>query len=62
MNGGIEYSLAETTSLVAGLGFQSGFTDLTNDKGTIIDPSKGPVRDRSKATGNAIVLKIGVIF
>jgi hypothetical protein len=62
MNGGLEYSLAETTSLVAGLGFQSGFTDLTKDKGTIIDPSKGPVRDRSKATGNAIVLKIGVIF
>jgi hypothetical protein len=62
MNGGIEYSLAETTSLVAGLGFQSGFTDLTEDKGTIFDPTKGPTRDRSKATGSAIVIKLGIIF
>lgn len=61
LNGGLEYSLAETTSLVAGLGFQSGFTDMTENKGTIFDPS-GNKRDTSKATGSVIVLKLGIIF
>lgn len=61
LNGGLEYSLAETTSLVAGIGFQSGFTDLTEDKGTVFDPT-GNKRENSKATGSAIVLKLGIIF
>ncbi len=61
MNGGIQYALAETTSLIAGLGFQVGFTDLTENKGTVFEPG-GNQRDRSKATGNALVLKLGVIF
>jgi Outer membrane protein beta-barrel domain len=62
MNGGIQYGLAETTSLIAGLGFQVGFTDLTEDKGTVFDPVNGNQRDRSKATGSVLVLKLGVIF
>lgn len=61
LNGGLEYSLAETTSLVAGIGFQSGFTDLTEDKGTVFTPT-GNKRENSKAIGNTIVLKLGIIF
>ncbi len=34
---GIEYSLGGTTSLVAGIGFDNNFLDITNDKGRLKD-------------------------
>lgn len=62
INGGIEYSLTETTALVAGAGFQIGFVDITNDRGTVFDPDRGNKREDSKGTTSAFVMKLGIMF
>ena len=62
LTGGFEYSLTETTSLVGGLGFQVGFADITEDKGTIFDPKRGNQLENSKGKVSAITLKIGLLF
>lgn len=49
---GLEYSLNSSTSLVGGLYYQAGFTDVTTDDGA----------DKSKATNQRIVLRVGVLF
>lgn len=49
---GAEYSLNSSTSLVGGLYYQAGFTDVTSDDGA----------DKSKATNQRIVLRVGVLF
>lgn len=63
IGGGAEYSLSENTSLVGGLGFQIGFTDVTDDNGTVFDTNQKIDRqEKSKGTASAIILKIGVMF
>ncbi|MBK6947494.1 MAG: PorT family protein [Haliscomenobacter sp.] len=62
MGAGVEYSLTETTSLVAGLGFQVGFADITEDKGTIFDPERGNQLENSKGKVSALTLKLGLMF
>lgn len=66
VDGGIEYTLSENTSLVAGLGFQVGFADATNDNGTPFDTRKGwpdrNPREDSKGKVNAFIIRLGVIF
>lgn len=52
LGAGIEYSLNSNTSLVGGLYYQAGFTDVTSDDGA----------DTSKAVNHRIVLRIGVLF
>ncbi|MBV6428204.1 MAG: hypothetical protein KIPDCIKN_02730 [Haliscomenobacter sp.] len=62
IGGGVEYSLTETTSLVAGLGFQVGFADITEDKGTVFDPDRGNQLENSKGKVSALTLKLGLMF
>jgi len=62
IGGGIEYSLSDNTSLIGGLAFQTGFTDATDDSGTVFDPNRGNRKESSKATVNVLVIKIGVMF
>lgn len=59
---GVEYGISENTSLVAGLGFQVGFTDVTDDKGQVFDPERGTQRERSKGTNNSITIRLGILF
>ena len=61
---GIEYQLSGNMSLVGGVGFLSGFTDATDDNGTVInDPNKPDGgREDSKGSVNNIIIKIGVLF
>lgn len=50
--GGVEYEIGSQTSLVAGLYYQQGFTDVTND---VPD-------DNTKATIGAFIIRLGVMF
>ena len=60
---GAEYAISESTSLVGGLSFQSGFADVTTDSGTSISrPGRQPGRDESKGRVNALVVTLGVMF
>ncbi|MBK8562015.1 MAG: outer membrane beta-barrel protein [Saprospiraceae bacterium] len=52
VGGGVEYSVNESTSLVAGVNYQRIFTDVTKDYNNA----------ESKATMNAIILHLGVMF
>jgi hypothetical protein len=61
VGGGIEYSLSTSTSLIAGLGFQIGFTDVSDDNGTVFDP-RGNRSEDAKAIINAITIKLGILF
>ena len=66
IGGGIEYSISTQTSLVAGLGFQSGFLDLTTDNDTRIQrsdrPNVEPFEDDSSARQRSVVIMLGVLF
>lgn len=62
LTGGAEYNLGENSTLVFGAGFQIGFTDLTDDNGTVFDPDKGNRDEDSKGLFRSIVLKLGVMF
>lgn len=61
LSGGIEYSLSQSTSLIAGAGFQIGFSDVSDDNGTVFDP-RGNRKEDAKAIINGIVVRIGVMF
>lgn len=62
LGAGIEYGLSDNTSLIAGLGFQVGFSDVTDDKGQVFDPERGTVREKSKGTNNSITIRLGILF
>lgn len=60
---GVEYSLSESTALVAGLAFQSGFADVTTDNGTsLVRSGRQPAEDDSRGKINSIVIMLGVMF
>ncbi|MCB0521265.1 MAG: PorT family protein [Lewinellaceae bacterium] len=52
VTGGIEYSLGENTSLVAGVGYQNVYTDVTKNYSDV----------KSKAHINNLIIRLGVLF
>jgi hypothetical protein len=63
LGGGIEYSISNGTSLVGGIAFQSGFADLTTDKGTTLQrEGRNPQEDDSSGKLNSIVIMLGIMF
>ena len=63
LGGGIEYSISNGTALVGGIAFQSGFADLTTDKGTTLQrEGRNPQEDDSSGKLNSIVIMLGIMF
>jgi opacity protein-like surface antigen len=61
LGGGIEYEIATSTTLVAGLAYQQQFTDLTGDKGFVLKNNTF-AKEKSKGTFGLIALRLGVFF
>jgi len=59
---GVEYSIGENLSLVGGLAFQSGFTDISNNDGLQKEAGQEPTQEDSKAKINSLTVRIGVMF
>jgi len=59
---GVEYSIGENLSLVGGLAFQSGFTDVSSNDGQQKADGQAPVKEDSKAKINSLTVRIGVMF
>ena len=62
---GVEYAISTQSSLVGGIGFQSGFLDLTKDKDTNLVRSDRPgvtSQDESKGRLNGITILLGIMF
>jgi len=64
IGGGIEYTLSGTTSLLAGLNLQFGFTDTTKDSGTYFDSNRGGEArsEDSRAKISGLTFQIGILF
>jgi hypothetical protein len=66
IGGGVEYSVSANTSLIGGIGFQSGFLDVTSDKDTgLVRPGRNngeAYGDDSKGRVNQIIITLGVMF
>lgn len=62
IGGGVEYGLGESTALIGGLYFQSGFTDVTDDSAQKIPLTGEPEAEDSKGTIKSITLRIGIMF
>jgi opacity protein-like surface antigen len=63
LGGGIEYSVSTGTTIIAGIGYQSGFADITTDKGTsLLREGRNPREDDSKGKVSSIVLMLGIMF
>jgi hypothetical protein len=62
--GGLEYSISTGTSLIGGLGFQSGFLDLTTDNDTQLERTGRlqPFEDDSRGRVNSVIIFLGVMF
>ncbi len=54
---GIEYSLGGTTSVIAGINFNNGFTNILKGKNDIIKPEI-----EEKAISNYLEINIGILF
>ncbi|MCF8247158.1 MAG: PorT family protein [Saprospiraceae bacterium] len=52
VGGGIEYSVSDGTSLIGGVSFQRGFTDVTKDYSGVDE----------KATISSVIIHLGVMF
>lgn len=62
IGGGVEYSIGENLSLIGGLAFQSGFTDVSGDDGKQRGMGNEPPKEDSKAKINSLTIRIGVMF
>ena len=62
LGGGVEYELGSKTSLVGGIYYQQGFTDVTVDDGFLIDSAGNVKKEDSKATIGAFIIRLGVMF
>jgi len=62
LGAGTEYSISQSTTLLAGLYFQTSFTDVTKDSGTIFDDDRGNQNEDSKAKINSLTLRLAVLF
>ena len=66
---GIEYNIAGSTSVLAGLTFNNGFTDVLtgnaieekSDRVPLITPA-GPVEYKLKSYSNHLALTVGILF
>ncbi|MCS6929336.1 MAG: PorT family protein [Saprospiraceae bacterium] len=60
---GVEYELTQSLIAVGGIQFQQIFTDITTNKGSVLPPNATQWRrEESRATANAITLRLGVFF
>ncbi|MBK9338919.1 MAG: outer membrane beta-barrel protein [Lewinellaceae bacterium] len=60
---GIEYEVASSATIVAGLHFQQQFTDLTKDAGSVLDTNTSTwKKEDSKGVFNALTLRLGFFF
>jgi len=62
LNGGIEYSISESTSLIGGAGLQFGFADASKDDDTIFLENGDPAAEKAKGSIRAFVIRLGVMF
>lgn len=63
IGGGIEYAISPSTLLIGGLGYQSGFADVTTDNDTnIVRPGRDDREDDSKGKIGVFVITLGVMF
>lgn len=63
LSAGVEYTVSSNTTLIGGIGFQSGFADITTDKNTTIMRSgRSAKEDDSRGKLSSIVLTLGVMF
>ncbi len=62
LGGGVEYSVSSNTAIIGGLAFQTGFTDVTKDKNTLLVSNGRETKEKSKGKLNSIVLRLGVMF
>lgn len=58
---GSEYGISESTNLVFGVGFQNGFTDVTDDNGKEFTASGVSDADEKTSAKN-ITVRLGIIF
>lgn len=59
---GVYYNVSDNTSLVAGLQFYNGFTDMTKNSEGINVNGKEVGTDKTKSVLNRLSLKLGVMF
>jgi len=60
---GVEYNIGESTTLVGGLFFQSGFIDITDDSGVKLDEFGQEIeQEDSKGTINNLTIRLAVMF
>lgn len=67
---GIEYNISGTTSLLVGVTFNNGFSNVLSNKGVktdsgdspIFDDDENPLEYKLKAVNNYIELNLGVLF
>lgn len=62
LGGGFEYELASKTSLVGGIYYQQGFTDVTKDDGFFVDTEGNVNSENSKGTISAFIIRLGIMF
>jgi len=66
IGGGVEYAISTQTSLIGGIGFQSGFLDLTKDKNARLSRegfnNNEEYEDDSKGHMNGVTIMLGVMF
>lgn len=70
VGGGIEYNMSGTTSILAGITFNNGFSDVLQNQGVktdnadapIFDVEDNPVEYKLKGITNHIELNIGILF
>ncbi len=62
LGAGAEYTINENTSIVAGLYFQNGITDISKNDGNQLLDNGDTRKEDSKAKIGSITLRIGVIF
>jgi len=57
--GGVQYTLSESTALVAGIIYRQGFTDVTDDSALKAD---GTTREDSKGIIKSLTIRFGFLF
>ncbi|PPK87146.1 outer membrane protein with beta-barrel domain [Neolewinella xylanilytica] len=63
IGGGVEYAISTSSSLIGGIGFQSGFLDVTTDNDTdILRAGRSAGEDNSRGKLNSIVIMLGIMF
>jgi hypothetical protein len=62
IGGGVEYTVSSSTAIIGGIAFQSGFTDVTKDKNTLLVSDGRETKEDSKGKFNSIILRLGIMF